>query len=694
MKLTSRELRDGVAIVRLDHPPVNALDTATLIELDAALAAALADPGTQAVVLTGSSRAFSAGADLRDAAGFAADRATNLAAIIERIEVASKPVIAAIDGACLGGGFELALGCHFRVAARGAKLGLPEVLLGLVPGAGGTQRLPRAIGLEAALPLILKGDSLSAQSAANLGVVELANADLIETACLLARLAAGRGERPRLRDKSVALAPGASVHAVIESARSALRRPAPASLAILECLEAAVTLPFDEGLEFERRSAQCILADSESRALRYAFVSERTAAHIPGLPPSTVPRPISRLAVVGAGTMGRGITMSAVNAGLAVTLIDQSAAAVETGIARIVEDYAASLKKGRLESTEVDRRLALITPASELAAARDADLVIEAVFEDLRVKEDVFRRLDAIARPDALFASNTSTLDVNRMAQFTQRPGEFLGLHFFSPANVMRLLEIVRGRETSLETLASALAFAKRIGKVGVVAGVCDGFIGNRLFEEYLRQAYYLLEEGALPWEVDRALEAWGMAMGPFAVMDLAGGDIGWAIRKRRAIEDPDRPYSRIPDLLCERGRFGQKTGAGYYRYDGATRRREPDPEVESLILEQRRALGIEPRAINDEEMVSRCVYALANEGARALEDGVAYRASDIDVVYLNGYGFPRYRGGPMWYADECGLSNVLATMARLQRGIHGECWTPAPLLLDHVARGARLTGA
>jgi 3-hydroxyacyl-CoA dehydrogenase len=482
MPAVNTELRSGVATLRVDRPPVNAFDAPTCAVLDAALAEALADPAVRAVVITGTATAFSAGADIhefeRRFQAPAMAELPDLRAIIRRIEEASKPVVAAIDGVCLGGGFELALGCHFRIAGVAARFALPEVRLGIVPGAGGTQRLPRAIGLEAAMPLLLTGETLPAERACALGVAQLAQGDLLAAARAFAQDAAARREWPRLRDRRVPVAPGVSAHPLIEAARAALRPALPASLAVLECLEAAATLPFDEGIDFERRSLLRLIDSAESRALRYAFFSEREAARIPGLPPGTATRPIRRIAVVGAGTMGAGIAMCAANAGLPVVLIEQTEAALAKGIATIERQYAASAKKGRLEASEAARRLALLSPSTDPAAAGEVDLAIEAVFEDLAVKEAVFDTLDATVRAGAILASNTSTLDVNRIAAFTHRPQDVVGLHFFSPAQVMRLLEIVRGAATSPETLATALAFAKQIGKVGVVSGVCDGFIG------------------------------------------------------------------------------------------------------------------------------------------------------------------------------------------------------------------------
>ncbi len=454
--------------------------------------------------------------------------------------------------------------------------------------------------------------------------------------------------------------------------------------------EAAITLPFDEGLKAERSRFETLVASTESKAMRHAFFAERAASKIPDVPDSTPTLEVKKVAIIGAGTMGGGIGMAFANAGFPVTLVETKQEALDRGRDLIRKNYAATVSKGRLSQAEMDKRLALLAGSLDYAAIADADLVIEAVFENLDVKREVFAKLDAIAKPGAILATNTSTLDVNAIAAATRRPEAVIGLHFFSPANVMRLLEIVRGARTSKETLATAMKVSKAIRKVGVVSGVCDGFIGNRMLEEYLRQAYFLVDEGASPQAVDRALQDWGMAMGPFAMMDMAGQDIGWAIRKRRAVETPDRVYSKWPDRLCELGRFGQKTGAGVYRYEPGNRVPQPDPQVDELVAAYRREIGVSPREIGGEEIVERCMFALANEGARILEEGIALRASDIDIVYLTGYGFPLYRGGPMFHADTIGLPRVVEAMRRYAGGHHGECWTPAPLLARLATEGRR----
>jgi len=695
------EVSDSVALITLDRPPVNSFDIGLRRDLDAALRRALADDAVAAIVVTGGTRIFSAGADIEEfAAGLGGDTfvAPTLPDVIALIEAAPKPVIAAIAGVCMGGGLELALGCHYRVAAPNAKFALPEVTLGVLPGAGGTQRLPRAIGVEAALDMIVSGSAIDAAKAVALGLATAGEGDLVAAARMVATQAAAASAAgraiPRLSQAPATLPAGVTADVFFAERLARLKRALPAPKACVEAVRAAVELPLAEGRQREWALFKELVVTTESKALQYSFFSERAAARIADLPPDTVVRPVETLAIVGAGTMGGGIAMSAINAGLPVILVEQNQEALDRGMATIRRNYESTVKKGRMTVEEMGRRLSRISPTVDFAAIAPADLVIEAVFEDLGVKEKVFHALDGIARPGAILASNTSTLDVDKIAAFTGRPQDVVGLHFFSPANVMRLLEIVRGGHSAPDVLATAMGFAKRIGKVGVIAGVCDGFIGNRMFEEYLRQAYFLLDEGAMPWQVDRALEEWGMAMGPFATMDLAGNDIGLAIRKRRAIEQPDRPYSKIPDRVAELGRYGQKTGAGYYRYDPATRARATDPEIEKIVLDYSKEIGLERRTIADSEIVSRCILALANEGAALLAEGIAQRASDIDVVYRTGYGFPAHRGGPMFHADTIGLSAVVATMEGYRRAYHGEFWAPAPLLQELAALGERLIGA
>ena len=687
---TSYAVHGPVAVVTLNNPPVNGLGHALRSGIVAALDQALADPQVQAIVLTGSARAFSGGADVREFGTPKAGQEPTLPSVIRALDGATKPVVAAIAGVCLGGGLELALGCHYRVALPDASLGLPEVKLGLLPGAGGTQRLPRLIGLEPALNMIVSGQPVPANAFAGTPLVHaLIEGDLVEGAVAFAAQVAARGEPlPRARDLKVKQ-PNAD--AFLQFARNtvaAASKPFPAPLQCVEAVAASLK-PFDEGLQTERTLFQALMQTPESRALRHVFQAERAAAKVPGLPEGTVLRPIARVGVIGAGTMGGGITMNFLNAGIPVVLLEMKQEALDRGLATIRKNYENSMKKGKLKPEQVEQRMGLITPTLEYAALKDADLIVEAVFEEMGVKEAVFRQLDAVAKPGAILASNTSYLDIDRIATFTRRPQDVIGLHFFSPANVMRLLEIVRGAQTAPDVLATSLQLAKQIKKVAVVSGVCDGFIGNRMLARYGAAAQGLINAGALPQQIDGALQKFGLAMGPFRMGDLAGLDIGWATRKRKAAEAGVEMKPIVADMLCEAGRFGQKTGAGWYRYEAGNRTPLPDSVTEQLIADYRAAHGITPRKIGDEEIVERCIFALVNEGARILEEGIAARASDIDLVYLNGYGFPLHRGGPMLYADTVGLPQVVRSLRRFaaEPGADGS-WQPAPLLVRLAEEG------
>jgi 3-hydroxyacyl-CoA dehydrogenase len=667
------ERHGAVALLRFSNPPVNTQSVAGVGVIAEAFAGLATDPQVAAIVVSGGPRIFSAGAQITEFDGDPSKIDANRA-MIEAIEASSKPVVAAINGVCMGGGLELALACHYRVAAETARIGLTEVTLGVLPGGGGTQRLPRLIGAKAGLELMLSGRVLNGVQAHDVGIVDAVVADDAEAAALALAESAPpvrrTGEMPVPADLAEVLA-----------------NTKPRSLAqrrIVECVAAIGTHDFTAGLKVEADLFSELLGSEESRGLRHAFFGRRIAARVPGLG-DVKPRKIGHVAVIGGGLMGTGIALALLNSGLKVTLIEPRAEALDKARASVTRTILRDVEKGRIDAETADARVGALASAQEVDAAADADLLIEAVFEDMDAKRQVFEAMERVARPDAILASNTSTLDLDAIAAFTATPDRVVGLHFFSPANVMKLLEVVRGAKTSPETLATAMAFGKAIGKSPVAVGVCDGFVGNRMFEEYLRQAWYLLEEGALPAQLDGALKRWGMAMGPVAVMDLAGQDIGWSIRKRRAVEQPDRPYSRIPDLVCELGRFGQKTGAGFYRYpDGRTA--EPDPEIDALILAESARLGITRRAISDEEIVERCIYALINEGAKILGEGVAYRPVDVDVVYLDGYGFPGERGGPMYFADRIGLSRVLERIAKFAAGPQGWAWAPAPLLLELAA--------
>ena len=687
---TSYAVHGPVAVVTLNNPPVNGLGHALRSGIVAALDQALADPQVQAIVLTGSARAFSGGADVREFGTPKAGQEPTLPSVIRALDGATKPVVAAIAGVCLGGGLELALGCHYRVALPDASLGLPEVKLGLLPGAGGTQRLPRLIGLEPALNMIVSGQPVPADAFAGTPLVHaLIEGDLVEGAVAFAAQVAARGEPlPRARDLKVKQ-PNAD--AFLQFARNtvaAASKPFPAPLQCVEAVAASLK-PFDEGLQTERTLFQALMQTPESRALRHVFQAERAAAKVPGLPEGTVLRPIARVGVIGAGTMGGGITMNFLNAGIPVVLLEMKQEALDRGLATIRKNYENSMKKGKLKPEQVEQRMGLITPTLEYAALKDADLIVEAVFEEMGVKEAVFRQLDAVAKPGAILASNTSYLDIDRIATFTRRPQDVIGLHFFSPANVMRLLEIVRGAQTAPDVLATSLQLAKQIKKVAVVSGVCDGFIGNRMLARYGAAAQGLINAGALPQQIDGALQKFGLAMGPFRMGDLAGLDIGWATRKRKAAEAGVEMKPIVADKLCEAGRFGQKTGAGWYRYEAGNRTPLPDSVTEQLIADYRAAHGITPRKISDEEIVERCIFALVNEGARILEEGIAARASDIDLVYLNGYGFPLHRGGPMLYADTVGLPQVVRSLRRFAAEPGADAsWQPAPLLVRLAEEG------
>ena len=682
-------LRDGIAVVTFDNPPVNGLGLDVRRGLAEALDAANADAAIQGIVVTGAGRFFSGGADIKEFNTPRAGQAPSLHDVIAAVESSDKPVCAAINGTALGGGLELALAAHYRAARRGAEVGLPEVKIGILPGAGGTQRLPRAVGLETAINMIVSGAPVAAERLAATDLFDaVVDGDPVAAAIglLRERIAAGAAH-PRLRERQVEHddAQGFLAWARMGVAAASANYPAP-----LRCVDAvaASLRPFDEGMAVEREGFTVLVNSPESHALRHAFFGERAASRIDDIGPDVRPRPVSRVGIVGAGTMGGGIAMNFLNAGIPVAIVETSQEALDRGLATIRRNYEGSAKKGRISAQQVEQRMALLAPSLDYAALADADLVIEAVYEDYAVKQAVFEKIDAVAKDGAILATNTSTLDVDRVAAFTRRPQDVLGLHFFSPANVMRLLEVVRGAKTGKDVLATAMAMAKTIRKTAVVSGVCDGFIGNRMIEQYSRQATFLLEEGALPQQVDRAIEAFGFAMGPFRMGDLAGNDIGWAIRKRRYLERPDMVYAKNADRLCEMGRYGQKTGKGWYDYRPGDRTPHPSAEVEAMILEESAALGIARRQISDREIVERLVYALVNEGAHILAEGIAARASDIDIVYLAGYGFPAWRGGPMFHADQVGLYNVLAAMRRYARGHRGEAWEPAPLLVELAEAG------
>src|SRR5450755_2872800 len=644
-------MHGSVAVVTLDNPPVNGLGHEVRSQLVAGVDRALADAAVDAIVLIGAGKVFSGGADIKEFNTPRAMAEPTLRTVIRIVEAADKPVIAAIGGVCMGGGLELSLGCHFRVASPGAQIALPEVKLGILPGAGGTQRLPRAIGVEAALNMIVSGAPVASEKLQGTALFDaIIEGDLLEGALAFARrVVTEKLPLKRVRDIKIKLPDADAYFQFARNSVGALAKNFPAPLKCVDAIAAAVSMPFDEGLRYERELFMQLEQRPESRALRHAFFAERAGTKIPGIDAGTVARKIERVAVIGAGTMGGGIAMNFLNAGIPVTILETKQEALDKGVATMRRNYESTVKRGKLTAEKMQQTLALLTPTLSYDDIARADLVIEAVFEDISVKQAVFEKLDACMKPAAILATNTSTLDVDRIAGFTRRPEDVVGLHFFSPANVMKLLEVVRGAKTAPDVMLTVMQVAKKIRKTAVVSGVCDGFIGNRMVEQYLRQAFFLVEEGASPQQVDRALEKFGMAMGPFRMSDLAGNDVGWYIRKRRYVEKPQVVYSKIADRLCELGRFGQKTGLGWYRYEAGKRDAIPDPAVDAMIAAYRADLGTKfgtaPRKIADDEIVERCILALVNEGARILEEGIAQRASDIDMVYLTGYGFPLCRG-------------------------------------------------
>ena len=690
------KVHGDLAVITLDNPPVNGLGYSTRLGITQGLEQAMADSAVVAVVITGAGGAFSGGADIREFGSPKAMQEPNLGSVIRMIENATKPVVAAIHSVAMGGGLELALGCHYRIAAPGASIALPEVKLGLLPGAGGTQRLPRVLGVEPAVNMVVSGEAIKSEMLAMLPGQKLfdkmaKSADtLAQEAMDLAHSVAATRPLPLVRNLPCSHPMGDAFFQFVRNGVGAMVKNLPAPLKCVDAVEAATKKKFDDGLAVERDIFISLMMSSESRALRHLFLSERAASKIPDVPSDTPLREIKSVAIIGAGTMGGGIAMNFLNAGIAVKMLEMKQEALDKGVGIMRGNYEAQVKKGKLKQDKYEQRMALLSTTLSYDDLGSADMVIEAVFEDIGVKEKVFKELDRVMKPGAILASNTSTLDVNKIAAFTQRPQDVVGLHFFSPANVMKLLEVVRGAKTSKDVMATAMAVAKKIRKTAVVSGVCDGFIGNRMIEQYARQAGLLLDEGCTPQQVDKAMEKFGMAMGPFRMGDLAGNDIGWAIRKRRSVERATMKYSKTADLLCEKGRFGQKTGAGWYDYKPGKRDAIPNAEVEKMIEDYRAANGITPRKISDEEIVQRLVFALVNEAAHILEEGIANKASDIDIAYIFGYGFPPYRGGPMLYADEVGLFNVVQAMHRFAQNPLDDAnfWKPAPLLARLAAEG------
>ncbi len=684
------ERRGDIALITVNNPPVNALGVAVRAGLQQAFERAEADAEVRAVVLLCEGTTFIAGADIKEFGK--PPLSPSLPEVIEIIEGGSKPSVAVIHGTALGGGLEVALGCHYRIARPDAKVGLPEVKLGLLPGAGGTQRLPRLAGVAKALDMIVSGQPIGAAEAVEHRIVdELFEGDLVEAGLAYARRMVEEGRAPRRSGEQTVGLEGADNAELIAAKHAEVAKRMPGLFSPLRCVaavEAATKLPLAEGLKRERELFVECLQSPQRAALVHAFFSERQAGKVAGLPADVSPRPIKSAAVIGGGTMGVGIALCFANAGLPVKLLEINDEALGRALQRARDTYDASVKRGSLTEEVMEKRLKLVEGVTDYAALADVDLVIEAVFEDMGVKQQVFERLDSVCKPGAILASNTSSLDLNQIAAFTRRPEDVVGLHFFSPANVMRLLEVVRGERTSHEVLATSMALGKTLKKVAVVVGVCDGFVGNRMVFQYGREAEFLLEEGATPQQVDAALRDFGMAMGPFAMRDLSGLDIGQAIRKRqRATLPAGLDFPTVSDKLCEAGMLGQKTGAGYYRYEPGNRTPQENPALAEMLEAASREKGLERRTLDEAYIIERTIYALVNEGAKILEEGIAQRSSDIDVIYLNGYGFPAFRGGPMFYADSVGLDRVLAKVKELHARC-GDWWKPAPLLEKLAAEG------
>jgi 3-hydroxyacyl-CoA dehydrogenase len=689
-------VEDQVAVIRIDNPPVNALSQPVIDGLVDAVATAKRDPAVKAIVIAGAGRTFIAGADIKgleDLAWGAGAGAPEMHDVLASIENGAKPVVMALHGTALGGGLEVAMAGHYRVASADAQMGQPEVNLGIIPGAEGTQRLPRLVGVEKAIEMCVTGKPIKAPDALQAGLIDtIVEGDLVAGAVAFARDVVAKGRAlQRTRDRIDRLPSEDALPAMLDAGKEfakKTRRHMEAPLAVVHAIAGAATLPFDEACVRERGIFFDCVRSEQCKALIHAFFAERGVAKVPGVPKDAQVPPINTVAIVGAGTMGGGIAMACANAGLSVVITDTAADKLDAGLSRIRSNYDTSVKRGRFTAEGVQERMGRIRTQVGFGSIDTADLVIEAVFENLELKKQVFGELDVLTRPDAILATNTSTLDIDTIAAVTSRPGQVIGLHFFSPANVMRLLEIVRGAATSPQTVGAALAIAKRLGKVGVVVSNAPGFVGNRMMFPYMYEAQFVVEDGATPEQVDRALTDWGMAMGIFAVDDMAGVDVAWHVRKElNQFSEPGARKPLVADTLCEMGRFGQKTGRGWYRY-GDDRKPIPDPEVIALIERLTAEAGIVRRAFDSEEIIERTIYALINEGARVLEEGVALRAADIDVIYVNGYGFPAYRGGPMFYADRVGLATIHDRIAAFHRQF-GDRWAPAPLLARLAREGS-----
>jgi 3-hydroxyacyl-CoA dehydrogenase len=682
--------RGRVAVLTVNNPPVNALSQHVRQGLRDGVQQAIADGAVSAIVIACAGRTFIAGADITEFGKPPA--APGLHEVLDLIENSPKPVVAAVHGTALGGGLEVTLACHYRVGVKDARFGLPEVKLGLLPGAGGTQRLPRVVGVEKGLSMMVSGDPIRADEALKSGLIdEIVEGDLAAAGVAFAeKVLAEKRPLRKIRDLDDKVAAVRGKPEVFANFRKSVARQirgfrAPES--IIKAVEAAVSLPFAEGLKRERELFAELLTSPESKAQRYFFFAEREAAKIPDVPADTPARDVKKAAVIGAGTMGGGIAMNFANAGIPVTVVEMNQENLDRGLGIVRKNYEATASRGRITAADVDKRMGLITGTTDWNDVRDADMIIEAVFEEMPIKKEVFARLDGIAKPDAVLATNTSTLDVDEIASATKRPESVIGTHFFSPANVMRLLENVRGQKSSKTTIATAMAIGRRIAKVPVLVGVCYGFVGNRMLHQRGQQAEKLILEGALPHQVDKVLTDFGFPMGPFAMGDLAGLDVGWRIRKGRGTKSP------VADRICELGRFGQKTGSGYFKYEKGDRTPIPDPEVEKIIVDVATEQGITRRHITDEEILQRLLYPMVNEGAKILDEKIAIRASDIDVIWVYGYGWPVYRGGPMFWADQIGLRALRDTMLAFQKASGDVFWTPAPLLTRLADESKGFTG-
>lgn len=687
------EVRDNIALMTIDNPPVNPLSSGVRQGLSDGVAKALTDDAVAAIVLTGAGRAFIAGADISEFGGKA--EGPSLLDCLDIMDNSSKPIVAAINGTAFGGGLEVALCCHYRVIAPNAQVGLPEVKLGLLPGAGGTQRLPRLIGAEKALAFMVSGDPIAGPAAVTMGIADaVAEQDVVESATDFTRNIIAKGSPlRRIRDEEGVVAQDRDKPEVFDNARKAAARKMRKRFApemIVQCVEAAVNLgDFDAGLAVERENFVKCLEHPQRASLIHMFFSEREVAKIPDISKDIEAKPINSAAVIGCGTMGGGIAMSFLNANIPVTSLEMSDEALEKGFGVIKKNYDIQVQRGRMSADEVDHRMSLLSGTTDYADLGQADVIIEAIYENIDVKIEAFKKMDAVAKPGAILASNTSALDIDKMAEATERPEDVIGLHFFSPANVMRLLEIVRGGKTSKEVIASSMKLGRQLKKVAVLSGNAPGFIGNRILAGYTRQAGEIILQGATPYQVDNVLLNFGMPMGPFQMNDLVGLDLSWRARKLSGIKPEDIPITaRVADKLCEKERFGQKTSRGFYIYPEGSRAGQADPEVVALVEETSAELGIERRPIDDDEVLKRCLYPIINEGARVLEDGIALRPCDIDIVYINGYGFPEVTGGPMFWADQIGLDNILSDIKRFRQEYGGAVWEPAPLLERLVAEG------